>query len=165
MSKKQLLFHSVAREKVLRGATALAKAVRVTLGPRSKSVLIGKRWGNPTVCNDGVTIARELELPDDEENLGARVLRQAAERTGDSVGDGTPSATLLAHAMFAAEEHQRLGPGHPGPQRPPSSAAAATTTPSRAASPSSAARSRTPPATTTARSSRSGWPSWSAGSR
>ncbi|HEU5056107.1 MAG TPA: chaperonin GroEL [Kofleriaceae bacterium] len=101
MSKKQLLFHSAAREKVLRGATVLADAVRVTLGPRSKSVLIGKRWGTPLICNDGVTIARELELPDEEEDLGARVLRQAAERTGDAVGDGTTTATLLAHAMFA----------------------------------------------------------------
>jgi len=101
MSKKKLLFHSAAREKVLHGAAALADAVRVTLGPRSKSVLIGKRWGSPIVCNDGVTIARELELPDDEEDLGARVLRQAAERTGDAVGDGTTTATLLAHSMFA----------------------------------------------------------------
>ena len=101
MSKKHLLFHSAAREKVLRGATALADAVRVTLGPRSKSVLIGKRWGSPIICNDGVTIARELELPDEEEDLGARVLRQAAERTGDAVGDGTTTATLLAHSMFA----------------------------------------------------------------
>ena len=101
MSHKQLLFQADAREKILRGATALADAVRVTLGPKSKSVLIGKKWGAPIVCNDGVTIAKELELKDPEENLGAQVIRQAAERTGDAVGDGTTTATLLAHAIYA----------------------------------------------------------------
>jgi chaperonin GroEL len=101
MSHKQLLFHSAAREKILRGATALADAVRVTLGPKSKSVLIGKKWGSPIICNDGVTIAKELDLEDPEENLGAQVIRQAAERTGDSVGDGTTTSTILAHAIFA----------------------------------------------------------------
>ena len=83
MAHKQILFHSAAREKVLRGATLLADAVRVTLGPKSKSVLIQKSWGPPIVCNDGVTIAKEIDLKDPEENLGAQVLRQAAERTGD----------------------------------------------------------------------------------
>src|SRR6185503_13874981 len=92
---------SAAREKVLRGATQLADAVRVTLGPRSKSVLIEKKYGTPIVCNDGVTIAKEFDLKDAEENLGARMLRQAAEKTGDMVGDGTSTATILAHAMFA----------------------------------------------------------------
>jgi chaperonin GroEL len=101
VSHKQLLFHSAAREKVLRGATALADAVRVTLGPRSKSVLIQKKWGHPLVCNDGVTIAKEIELKDPEENLGAQMLREAAERTGDAVGDGTSTSTILAHAIFA----------------------------------------------------------------
>jgi chaperonin GroEL len=101
MPHKQVLFRSVAREKVLRGATHLADAVRVTLGPRSKSVLIEKKWGAPIVCNDGVVIAKEFDLRDPEENLGARMLRQAAEKTGDMVGDGTSTATILAHAMFA----------------------------------------------------------------
>lgn len=101
MSHKQILFHSTAREKVLRGATALADAVRVTLGPKSKSVLIGTRWGSPIVCNDGVTIAKEFDLKDPEENLGAQMLRQAAERTGDAVGDGTTTSTILAHAIYA----------------------------------------------------------------
>jgi chaperonin GroEL len=101
MSHKQVLFRSAAREKILRGATQLADAVRVTLGPRSKAVLIEKKWGAPIVCNDGVTIAKEFELKDPEENLGARMLRQAAEKTGDMVGDGTSTATVLAHAMFA----------------------------------------------------------------
>ena len=101
MAHKQILFHSAAREKVLRGATLLADAIRVTLGPKSKSVLIQKNWGAPIVCNDGVTIAKEFDLKDPEENLGARVLRQAAEKTGDVVGDGTSTSTILAHAILA----------------------------------------------------------------
>ncbi|MGY4314091.1 chaperonin GroEL [Bradyrhizobium sp. JR3.5] len=101
MAHKQILFHSAAREKILRGATLLADAVRVTLGPKSKSVLIQKSWGAPIVCNDGVTIAKEFDLKDPEENLGAQVLRQAAERTGDVVGDGTSTSTILAHAILA----------------------------------------------------------------
>jgi chaperonin GroEL len=101
MSSKQVLFRSQAREKVLSGATQLADAVRITLGPKSKSVLIQKNWGAPIVCNDGVTIAKEMELEDPEENLGAQMLRQAAEKTGDLVGDGTSTATILAHAIYA----------------------------------------------------------------
>jgi chaperonin GroEL len=101
MPHKQLLFRSEAREKILRGATAIADAVRVTLGPKSRSVLIEKRWGKPLVCNDGVTIAREFSLKDPDENLGAQMLRGAAERTGDAVGDGTTTSTLLAHAIVA----------------------------------------------------------------
>src|SRR5512140_3024815 len=101
MASKQFLFRSEAREKILHGATALADAVCVTLGPKSKSVLIGKKWGSPIVCNDGVTIAKELDLKDPEENLGVQVIRQAAERTGDAVGDGTTTATVLAYAVFA----------------------------------------------------------------
>ncbi|MGO9425464.1 MAG: chaperonin GroEL [Steroidobacteraceae bacterium] len=100
MAHKQLLFRSAAREKILRGATQLAEAVRITLGPKSKSVLIQKQWGAPIVCNDGVAIAKELSLQDPEENLGAQMLRQAAEKTGDAVGDGTSTATILAHAIF-----------------------------------------------------------------
>jgi chaperonin GroEL len=101
MPAKQVLFRSAAREKVLRGAAQLADAVRITLGPKSKSVLIQKKWGAPIVCNDGVTIAKEMELEDPEENLGAQMLRQAAEKTGDAVGDGTSTATVLAHAIYA----------------------------------------------------------------
>ncbi|MDF2984335.1 MAG: groL, partial [Devosia sp.] len=101
MPYKQVLFRSEARERILRGAAQLADAVSITLGPRSKSVLIEKKWGAPIVCNDGVTIAKEFNLKNPEENLGARMLRQAAEKTGDIVGDGTSTATVLAHAMFA----------------------------------------------------------------
>ena len=101
MVAKQVLFRSAAREKVLRGGTQLADAVRITLGPKSKSVLIQKKWGAPIVCNDGVTIAKAFSLKDPDENLGAQLLRGAAERTGDAAGDGTTTATILAHAIVA----------------------------------------------------------------
>ena len=101
MAHSKILFRATAREKILSGATQLADAVRVTLGPKSKSVLMQNKWGNPTVCNDGVTIAKRIDLLDPEENLGAQMLRQAAERTGEAVGDGTSTSTVLAHAILA----------------------------------------------------------------
>jgi chaperonin GroEL len=101
MAHKQVFFRSEARERILRGVTALADAVRVTLGPKSKCVLLEKRFGPPVVCNDGVTIAKEMELKDHVENMGAQMMRQAAERTGDAVGDGTSTSTILAQAIFA----------------------------------------------------------------
>jgi chaperonin GroEL len=101
MAHKQMLLQLAAREQILRGATSLADAVRVTLGPKSKCILIERKWGRPLVCNDGVTIAKEVDLPDPGENLGAQVLREAAERTSEAVGDGTTTATLLAHAILA----------------------------------------------------------------
>ena len=101
MEHTQLFFSSEAREKLLRGAKALADAVRITLGPKSKCVLIQRSFGPPLVCNDGVTIAKEVNLKDAIENLGAQMIRQAAERTGDSVGDGTSTSAILAEAIFA----------------------------------------------------------------
>jgi len=101
MAHKRLRFGAAAREKILRGATELADAIRVTLGPKSKSVLIEKKYGRPIVCNDGVTIAKEIELESPEENLGAQMMREAAERTGEAVGDGTSTATVLAHTILA----------------------------------------------------------------
>ena len=101
MAHKQVLFRSDAREKVLKGVNALADAVRVTLGPKSKSVLIERKFGTPTVCDDGVTIAKEMDLEDPVENLGVQMVRQAAERTGDAVGDGTSTSVILAQAIFA----------------------------------------------------------------
>lgn len=110
MSHKNVLFSSEARGKILQGATRLTDAVRLTLGPKSKSVLIEKKWGTPLVCNDGVTIAREFNLADPEENLGARMLRAAAEKTGEVVGDGTSTATILAHAILA-DGHRNVTAG------------------------------------------------------
>jgi len=100
MAAKQFQFHADARQSILRGASVLADAVRVTLGPKSKCVLIERKFGRPIVCDDGVTIAKEVELKDPDENLGAQMVREAAERTGDVVGDGTTTATLLAHAVL-----------------------------------------------------------------
>jgi chaperonin GroEL len=105
MPAKRLLFKSAAREKILKGATTLTEAVSVTLGPKSKCVLIEKKWGRPIVCNDGVTIAKEIELEDPVESLGAKMIREAAERTGDAVGDGTSTSAILAHAIFAEGLH------------------------------------------------------------
>jgi chaperonin GroEL len=101
MATKQVFYRSEARERLLRGVSALADAVRVTLGPKSKCVLIEKKFGPPIVCDDGVTIAKEMALKDHAENLGAQMIRQAAERTGEAVGDGTSTSTILAHAIFA----------------------------------------------------------------
>ena len=101
MSHTQILFRDDARAKLLAGASTLADAVRVTLGPKSKSVLIEKKFAAPLVCNDGVTIVKEIHLEDHEENLGAQMLREAAIRTSDDVGDGTTTSTLLAHALYA----------------------------------------------------------------
>ena len=101
MAHKKVLFRSEAREKILSGSSQLADAVRVTVGPKSKSVLIQKSWGVPLVCDDGVTIAKEFDLKDPEENLGAQMLRQAAVKTGENVGDGTSTSTILAHAILA----------------------------------------------------------------
>ena len=101
MTHSELLFGDASHDKVLRGASRLADAVRLTLGPRSKAVLIGKKWGVPRVCDDGVMIAKEVHLKDPVEDLGAQMLKQAAERTGEAVGDGTSTATILAHALYA----------------------------------------------------------------
>jgi chaperonin GroEL len=101
MAHKRVLFRSEARERVLRGAAILADAVRVTLGPKARCVVIERRWGRPLVSDDGVTIAKEVELEDPEENLGAQMMRQAAERTGERVGDGTTTSTLLAFEILA----------------------------------------------------------------
>jgi chaperonin GroEL len=101
MTTTRVMFDAAAREKVLAGAGLLADAVRLTLGPKSKSVLIQKKWGTPVVCNDGVTIAKTMQLADPEQNLGAQMLRQAAEKTGDAVGDGTSTSTVLAYAILA----------------------------------------------------------------
>lgn len=99
-SYTSLLFRDEARAKLLAGAEALADAVRPTLGPESRSVLIDKKFGNPIVCDDGVTIARQLTMRDPEENLGVEMLRRASITTNDEVGDGTTTSTLLAHAIL-----------------------------------------------------------------
>ncbi len=96
---KQLVFENDAREAVLRGVAKLAKAVVSTLGPRGRNAVLDKGWGGPTVTKDGVTVAEEIELTDKYENMGAKLVREAASKTSDAAGDGTTTATLLAHAI------------------------------------------------------------------
>ncbi len=114
ISCKKVLFRVEARERVLRGAPALTDAVRVTLGPKYKCVQIGKKWGTQIVCNDGVTIAKEFELRDPTERLGDQMMRQAAEKTSDAVGDGTTTATLVQKTRrIAAAKDGQSRPEHP----------------------------------------------------
>ena len=96
---KQIAMNKDAREKLKRGVDILADAVKVTLGPRGRNVVLDKGYGAPTITNDGVSIAKEIELEDKFENLGAQVMKQAAEKTNDSAGDGTTTATVLAQTM------------------------------------------------------------------
>jgi chaperonin GroEL len=97
---KQLLFDEAARKKALRGVQILAQAVKVTLGPKGRNVLIDKKFGSPTVTKDGVTVAKEIELLDPFENMGAQMVREVASKTSDSAGDGTTTATVLAESIF-----------------------------------------------------------------
>ena len=106
MSHTELLFRDEARAKLLKGTAALADALRGTLGPESRSVLLERKWGTPEVCDDGVTIAKRIVLKDPVENLGARLLRDAAVQTGDAVGDGTTTSTLLANHSWAITPHR-----------------------------------------------------------
>ncbi|MBO0810333.1 MAG: chaperonin GroEL, partial [Actinobacteria bacterium] len=96
---KMLEFDEDARRALERGVNRLADAVKVTLGPRGRNVVIDKKWGAPTITNDGVTVAREIELEDRYENLGAQLAKEAATKTNDVAGDGTTTATVLAQAM------------------------------------------------------------------
>jgi len=100
MAAKQIRYESDARERMLAGVDKLANAVRVTLGPRGRNVLIEKSWGSPTVTKDGVTVAKEIDLEDRFENLGAKMVKEVASKTSDVAGDGTTTATVLAQAIF-----------------------------------------------------------------
>ena len=107
---KQLLFSNDARDKLLKGVTKLANAVSATMGPMGRNVCIDKKYGGPTVTKDGVTVAKEIELPDPYENMGAQLVKEAATRTNDAAGDGTTTATVLAHAIMQ-EGLKHLGSG------------------------------------------------------
>ncbi len=100
MAAKQLLFDEAARQKILRGVELLARAVKVTLGPKGRNVVIDKKFGSPTVTKDGVTVAKEIELPDPYENIGAQLVKEVASKTNDAAGDGTTTATVLAEAVY-----------------------------------------------------------------
>src|ERR1700739_4979506 len=100
MPAKQIAFDQEAREAMRRGVSKLAKAVKVTLGPKGRNVILQKSFGSPTVTKDGVTVAKEIELEDKYENMGARMVKEVASKTSDVAGDGTTTATVLAEAIY-----------------------------------------------------------------
>ena len=99
MPAKLLLYHEEARKALERGVEKVASAVRVTLGPKGRNVVLEKKWGSPTITKDGVTVAKEIELEDPYENMGAQLVKEVASKTNDAAGDGTTTATVLAHAV------------------------------------------------------------------
>src|SRR5512146_991187 len=100
MAAKQLIFDENARQTLLKGVSKLAKAVAATLGPKGRNVVLDKKFGPPTVTKDGVTVAKEVELTDPYENMGAQMAREVASKTSDTAGDGTTTATVLAEAIY-----------------------------------------------------------------
>src|SRR5690349_14296142 len=102
MAAKYLEFKKGARTRLKRGVDQLANAVKITLGPKGRNVVIDKKFGNPTITKDGVTVAREIELEDEIENMGAQMVKEVATKTSDIAGDGTTTATVLAQAIFRA---------------------------------------------------------------
>src|SRR5579864_9202992 len=100
MAAKQIAFDQEARDAMRKGVGKLARAVKVTLGPKGRNVILQKSFGSPTVTKDGVTVAKEIELEDKYENMGARMVREVASKTSDVAGDGTTTATVLAEAIF-----------------------------------------------------------------
>src|SRR5205823_9347451 len=101
MAAKEIIFDEKARQAILSGVQTLAKAVKVTLGPRGRNVVLDKKWGSPTITKDGVTVAKEIELSDPYENMGAQLLKEVASKTNDVAGDGTTTATVLAQSILA----------------------------------------------------------------
>jgi chaperonin GroEL len=100
MAGKQVIFSEDARSVILRGVNALADTVKVTLGPRGRNVMLSRKYGSPIITKDGVTVAKEIELKDKQEDLGARMVREVASKTSDLAGDGTTTATVLAQAIY-----------------------------------------------------------------
>ncbi|MDR1010057.1 MAG: chaperonin GroEL [Opitutaceae bacterium] len=100
MAAKQLIFDEAARQKLLKGVELLSRAVKATLGPKGRNVVIDKKFGSPTVTKDGVSVAKEIELPDPYENMGAQMVKEVASKTSDAAGDGTTTATVLAEAIY-----------------------------------------------------------------
>src|SRR6201990_1363830 len=100
MAAKEVKFHSDARERMLRGVDILANAVKVTLGPKGRNVVLDKSFGAPRITKDGVTVAKEIELPDKFQNMGAQMVREVAAKTNELAGDGTTTATVLAASII-----------------------------------------------------------------
>src|SRR6476659_3687983 len=100
MAAKEILFDAAGRSRILEGVNTLADAVKATLGPRGRNVVIEKSWGSPTVTKDGVTVAKEVELENKLQNMGAQMVKEVASKTSDVAGDGTTTATVLAQAIY-----------------------------------------------------------------
>ena len=100
MSAKQIKYSEEAWRSLAEGIEQVSEAVRVTLGPKGRNVVLEKKWGSPTITNDGVTIAKEIELKDRFQNMGAQLIKEVASKTNDIAGDGTTSATIIGHAIF-----------------------------------------------------------------
>src|SRR5438034_6452412 len=111
MSAKQIAFDQEAREAMRRGVAKLARAVKVTLGPKGRNVILQKSFGSPTVTKDGVTVAKEIELPDRFQNMGAQMVREVATKTSDIAGDGTTTATVLSASIYS-EGMRLVSAGH-----------------------------------------------------
>src|SRR5213076_1844626 len=111
MAAKELHFNTDARAALKRGVDQLAEAVKVTLGPKGRNVVIDKKFGAPTITKDGVTVAKEIELSDPLENMGAQMVKEVASKTSDNAGDGTTTATVLAQAIFR-EGSKLVAAGH-----------------------------------------------------
>ncbi|NWF53279.1 MAG: chaperonin GroEL, partial [Syntrophaceae bacterium] len=111
MAAKEIRYDQRAREAILKGVNILADAVKVTLGPKGRNVILEKSFGSPTVTKDGVTVAKEIELEDKFENMGAQMVREVASKTSDIAGDGTTTATVLAQAIYR-EGSKLVAAGH-----------------------------------------------------
>ena len=111
MAAKQLAFNEEARNAIKRGVDVLSNAVKVTLGPKGRNVVLDKKFGAPTITKDGVTVAKEIELEDPYENMGAQMVKEVASKTSDVAGDGTTTATILAQAIYR-EGLKNVAAGH-----------------------------------------------------
>src|SRR5512137_3018686 len=111
MAAKEIKYGAKAREKIMRGVDILADAVKITLGPKGRNVLIEKSWGSPKISKDGVTVAKEIDLEDKFENMGAQMVKEVASKTSDIAGDGTTTATILAQAIYR-EGAKLVAAGH-----------------------------------------------------
>jgi chaperonin GroEL len=110
---KQIVYGDASRQGILRGVNRLADAVRVTLGPKGRNVILDKKFGSPTITKDGVTVAKEIELKDALENMGAQMVKEVASKTSDIAGDGTTTATVLAQAIYREGAKNVTGGGNP----------------------------------------------------
>src|SRR5689334_7824595 len=111
MAAKDIIFSTAARNSIAQGLNLLANTVKVTLGPRGRNVILEKSWGSPTITKDGVTVAKEIELEDKLQNMGAQMVKEVASKTSDVAGDGTTTATVLAQAIYT-EGIKMVAAGH-----------------------------------------------------